>query len=357
MKTVFIAVYDITLIGGAEKVALNLANELSKNNEVVVLSAYHQNDKPIVELNKSINIEILSSTRKSFTLNLFYFVRKVRKLIRKYQPASLLGITAGLNTIIFLSASFSKVKIIYAEHSNLLNDQYGLKHRMRQYLGAKFFDGVVTLTEVDRVNFIEKYKIPETRIHTIYNWVEKPYNIKKYTPGNKIISIGRLVKVKGYDRLIEVAKKLNQKHEFVWDIYGDGVEREYLVHEVERLGLSGKVNLKGSVENAYDVLNDYSIFVSTSTYEGMPLTFLEARNFYIPIVSFDIPTGPREIVNNGQDGILIEAFDIDKMVYELGSLLEDYELQVKLSDGITHSEDIFDKNNLVSLWKSLLIGD
>lgn len=357
MKTVFIAIYDITLIGGAEKVALNLANELSKKNKVVVLSAFHQNLDSIVELNKSIKVEVLSERKRSFTINLIYFVRKVRKLIRNHRPTSFLGITAGLNTILFLSTIFLNTKTVYAEHSNLLNDQYGIKHRFRQYVGAKFLNDVVTLTETDRINFIKKYKIPETKVHTIYNWVEKPEIINPFKPSNKIVSVGRLVKVKGYNRIVQVAKMLSENHDFIWDIYGDGNEREFLENEIQRLKLTGKLNIKGAIGDINEVLNDYSIFVSTSTYEGMPLTFLEARNYNLPILSFDIPTGPREIINNGNDGVLIKAFDIEQMVEVLANLLEDYSLQMKLSKGISHGNDKFDKKKIISLWESLLIGD
>lgn len=357
MKTLFIVVYDITLLGGAEKVALNLANDLSNTQNIVVVSVFHVNPNPIVKLNDAIKVEVLSDKPLSMSLNLFKLSIRLRKLIKKYKASNILGITAGSNTIVKIASLFTATNIIYAEHSNLLNDQYGFKHKFRQFLGAKTFDKVVTLTDADSQVFKEKFKLCDSKVTRIYNYVEAPNLLTEYKAGSKIVSVGRLAVIKGYDRAIQVASILKQQGIlFSWDVYGDGPEKEHLEKLIEESGLKGVFNLKGAIDDVNTVLGEYSLFINTSTYEGLPLSFLEARNHKLPIVSFDCPTGPKEIVRSGIDGKLITPYSIDEMVSNVRILITTPELLIDYSNAISNSDDKFKKEQVLQQWRNLLEG-
>ncbi|CAM2810380.1 glycosyltransferase family 4 protein [Erysipelothrix tonsillarum] len=357
MKTIFILVYDITLIGGAEKVAINMANEFAKISNVYLISFFNKNKSPMSEVDESVNVIYLSDKPRSLTLHHFYFSRKLRSYVKKFSPTSILGITAGMNSIILSSALGLNVNKVYAEHSNLLNNHYGFKHKFRQFLGAKYFNYVVSLTSDDRDEFINKFKISDQKAIKIYNWIEPIEKESAYIPNNKIVSVGRLVKVKGYDHLLEVAKYLKENCSFSWDIYGDGPERESISNKIIDYDLESHVFIKGAITNVDSVLSDYCLFVSTSFFEGLPLSFLEARNHNLPIVSFNCPTGPKEIVNHGVDGILVEPYDTKKMADEIKLLLEDKNTMIKLSNTIALSRSKFSKESIMKDWKKILLGE
>lgn len=357
MKTIIIFVYDISLVGGAEKVALNIANELSKKSKVIVVSAFMTKDQPIVCLSNRISIEVLSTQKISMTLGMPILVKKLRTIIRKYQPYSLLSITAGMNTIVYLSSLGFDTKTVYAEHSNLQNNFYGKKHSFRQWIGANKLDYVITLTDSDKKMFEEKYELDDEKVKTIYNWVETAIDRNNYVPSNNIISVGRLVDVKGFDRVIEVSRILKNKIDFQWDIYGEGPERDKLQRLIDRHGLEKNITLKGYKSNIEEILPQYGLFVSTSTYEGFPLSFLEARGKGLPIVSFDCPTGPAEIIENNVDGILVPPYDVCSMANEILNLLNDFRKMKKLSIAISSNDDKFDKKNIIKKWKEVLLDE
>ena len=104
-------------------------------------------------------------------------------------------------------------------------------------------------------------------------------------------------------------------------------------------------------------LSKKSVFVSTSTYEGFPLSFLEARDFGLPIVSFDCPTGPKEIIDDGVTGVLIKPYDEDKMLEKIIELIEDDEKRVEMSNNTLLSLNKFSKESSMKDWKELLLND
>lgn len=86
--------------------------------------------------------------------------------------------------------------------------------------------------------------------------------------------------------------------------------------------LEKQLFLKGRVENVEWYLNRAKLFVLTSRYEGLPLCLIEAMQMNVPCVSFDVKTGPSDIIENNVNGILISSFEIEKMIKEINALLK-----------------------------------
>lgn len=360
MKNVTLVIYDYSLIGGAEKVALNLANEFSKFYNVTVVSVFAKESQPIIELNSSVNVFVLSDKPGSLTFNLLKYSKALRSVLAKEKDNVVISITAGLNTLISVASRKMSIKKIYAEHSNLKNNQYGLKHKFRQRLGARHFDAVVTLTDSDRKIFMEKYKLKEGNVFTIYNWVETPDNadsIKYDIESKTIVSVGRIVKVKGYDRVVRVANELFKEFpDWTWEIYGDGDDYDMINQLIKDNKLEKQLLLKGFSKDLDQVLSNKSIFVNTSTFEGFPISFLEARNYKIPIISFNCPTGPMEIINDKIDGLLIEAYDEEQMLIAIKELIVNPKKRLLLSSNIDIRESKFSKEEIMKSWRILIGG-
>lgn len=347
-------VYDISLTGGAEHVALNLASEFSKIYKTCLVSIFDQ--KHIYNTIYPYEIYILSKQNVSITMNLMKLSARLRNYIRQNKIDILIAITAGVVTVANLATINMRVKVIYAEHSNLENKTYGKKHQLRQFIGAKVSDIVVTLTNRDQDNFKKMYGIRGEKIYVIPNWYvpntvsnEKNRNISKC-----IISVGRLEKVKGYHYLLEVAKKIYPYFpDWKWDIYGEGNLREEIQRQIKLNSLGDFIELKGNIMDLSKIYGNYSIYVMTSLYEGLPMSLLEAQAAGLPIVSFDCPTGPAEIVANGVNGIIVQAYNVEKMVMALKRLMEDANLRESYASKASINLYRFSKENVMQKWIKL----
>ena len=181
-----------------------------------------------------------------------------------------------------------------------------------------------------------------------------------YDPyATKIITVGRLDPVKGYDSLVEVASMtLTKFPSWQWDIYGDWKGNEAYYEEVlkliEKKNLCKKVHLKGAVSDLAERYGNYGIYVMTSKYEGLPMVLLEAKINKLPVISFDCSTGPAEIIEDGIDGYLIENQDLKEMEEKLEILMKSSELRKKMSDMADKNLYKFDKQLIIKQWISLI---
>lgn len=352
MNKLALLVYDISLIDGAERVAINLAYEFAKYYKVFIISLFCKYNIPF-DLKEKCCIYIVSSIEKSISFNFLFLTHKVYKYLKTNKVDLIISITAGVVTIADFAAIMLSTKVIYAEHSNLENKTYGKKHQLRQYIGAKLSDYVVTLTERDRKNFIDKFKLPDDKIVSISNWYsgEKETKEQYNSKVKRIISVGRLEKVKGYDLLLKVADEIKNKYpDWTWDIYGDGSLYTYLKREIKKKKLDKFIFLKGNVNNIDKYYKNYSFLVMTSLYEGFPMTLLEAQNAKLPIVCFDCPTGPAEIVEHGVNGFLIPSYDINIMVTQIEKLINNERLRIQYSDHADQNLIRYKKNIILDKW-------
>lgn len=355
MYKIGLLVYDYTLFGGAEKVALKQANEFLKHYEVHFVSCFAENKTPIMQINEGVNCFVLSKKVKSITFNVIGMSFKLKKYLIENNIDVLISITAGVNTIAVLATRHTRTKMIYAEHSNLLNQTYGKKHQLRQWIGAKAAEYIVTLTEADKEAFINKYGI-NGKCCSIYNWYDGEIMSDFYDDNSKkIISVGRLVNVKGYDRLIRVASEVFKEYPtWTWDIYGQGPMKDELEILIKENDLEKNVILKGNRPDIMTLYKKYALFVMTSYYEGLPLVLLEAKSNLLPVISFDCPTGPGEMITDGYDGFLIENGNINEMVQHIKMLIEDVELRKMFSKNSTSVLTYFKREKIAEQWVKLI---
>ncbi len=355
MKTIGLLVYDCSLVGGAERVAINMAKELSAFYKVHLISLFSEKDKSVYESEKYTSA-VISSTSLSITKHFFKLSGKIKKYIKENNIEVLFAITAGVVTLAVNAASGIKTKVVYCEHSTLVNKTYGKKHELRQLIGAKLSDVSVALTKEDMGYFKKMYKLPDRKLRYIYNWSEFEPVLAPYDEeSRKIISVGRLEYVKGYDLLLEAAEKVYEKHpQWHWDIYGGGSYKEKIESGIKEKKLENFITLKGSVNDLNKRYSEYSFFVQTSYYEGFSLTLLEARLSGLPTVSFNCPTGPMEIVADGVNGILVPCYDTEKLADAVNKLIENSELRVSMALHSGDNIEKFSKEKIIEEWKALI---
>lgn len=212
---------------------------------------------------------------------------------------------------------------------------------------AKKYDKIVCLTQSD-----EK-KWHSDKVVQIYNPItigaEKLSNCSSKT----VVAIGRMDRQKGFDMLLNCWKLIEDKHlDWQLRIYGGGDVKSYKKQIID-LRLKTVV-MAGTTNDIQSVLLNSSIYVLSSRYEGFPLTICEAMACGLPIVSFDCPSGPSELVVDGQNGYLIRNVgDIYTMADKLSVLMESEDLRCKMGVESKRLSLQYSLDNIMEQWVEL----
>ena len=187
-------------------------------------------------------------------------------------------------------------------------------------------DAFVTLTPTDEVDYTTFLAASAVRVTTIPNPLPWPANPAGAHDRPVIVAAGRLVPRKGMGRLIRAFAPVARRHpEWELHIYGTGKLEQRLRDLVQRLGVSKQVRLLGHSDDLPDVFADAALFASGSRAEGFPMVLLEAMSTGLPLVSFDCPRGPSDIIRHGRNGLLVPRNDIPALSMALETVVADDE--------------------------------
>lgn len=192
-------------------------------------------------------------------------------------------------------------------------------HSLRKY------DRFVVLSQEDAQNWKEL-----NNISVINNFYSKDFTVKAKLEEHRVISIGRYEYQKGYDRLINAwALIAQQVPDWTLHIFGEGSLRSVLTKQIKDLHLEDSVFLDGATNNVGKELSNSSIVAFTSNYEGFPMAIVEVESAGLPVVSFDAPCGPKDIIRDGEDGFLVKDGDVEGLGKRLLSLMQNDGLRKK----------------------------
>ncbi|MDS2239974.1 glycosyltransferase family 4 protein [Streptococcus pneumoniae] len=358
MKKIAIVRYNLSKIGGAEKVAINMANEFSQNHKTYLISILLNEDKNInYDISSDVEVESFFYGDLRVRKVIIPAMLKLRKHLIKNEIDLVFSIAPATNIIIFLATLGLNIKTVFCDHHSL-EFQDTFSREIQRYIGAKFFDKIVTLTEEDKNRYRKDFSLRNEKVTSIYNWMEDINNIPAYTNKSKsIITVGRIEYQKGYDYLAKaIVNVLSKYKDWEWDIYGSGNEqiKQDLITELDKGGVLSRVHFKGNVNGTENIYPGHSIYVMTSRYEGLPLVLLEAKQYGLPIVSFKCPTGPSEIVLDEENGYLVDNYDVDYMSRKISDLIENENLRLKFSDESMKDTEKFSKKKIIKQWEDLI---
>lgn len=321
MKISFIVV-DITAKAGTERTTTLLANTLAKKgHEVQIVSLFRKNISPAFFVERDVKIVYLTvesySIHNSVCKRLLRIIGSFfsfRKMMRKDDADLFIGQNFLANLYLYFSG-LAKSSVA-CEH-NLYNIYPFPILFFREYVYKSFYK-LVSLTEKDADKFRRRLKNVEV-IPNMLTFIPKG---KADLTLKRILSIGRLSNQKGYDLLLEAVKYIWKDYpDWHLDIFGEGEMHAFLAEKIKRCNMEKYVFLKGYTE---DVISEYlssSIYVMSSRFEGFPMSLLEATSCGLPVVSFDCPEGPADIIG-GDRGILVLPENISGLKTALIELMD-----------------------------------
>lgn len=347
---------DITRSGGTERVAVQLANALWEDNtyEISFVCLTQQQEKTFYPLNPNIPRHRLSRKWINPGPGYIPLIGKLRRFLKEQKIDIIIDIDIVLDVLSIPASRGMQTKVVSWEHFTADFELSVFYRRRILKYSVKRSDYIVVLTNGDLKDYQERLGRTNAICH-IYNPVAYELTECESKRRNMILSVGRLVQEKGTEYIKEVACKiLKQYREWQWIILGDGIEREDLEQFILENNLQNQLILKGNVENVDEYLQQASILVLTSKYEGLSLSLLEARAMKVPCVSFAVKMGPQELIQDGIDGYLVSPFDCDDMAEKIKLLINEPQRRVELAENAFLRMDAFRVENIMKQWLTVL---
>lgn len=356
--------------GGMERVLANKANWLVRNGyEISILttdqkarSSFFKLDSRIKIYDLGINYEENNGT--SFLNKLVHYPfkqwkhkRALKTMLSELKPDIVVSMFCNDASILPKIKDGSK-KVLEIHFSRFKRLQYGRKGiwkfadelRSRNDLRVvSKFDRFVVLTNEDKEywgDLDNMLVIPNARSFEL----EHPAELNEKT----VIAVGRYCYQKALDKLIDawsiVCKAVDD-----WKLHlvGDGEGREQLMTQIEELGLTDKVVLGRAETDMKSVYYNASILALSSRYEGLPMVLLEAQAAGVPVVSFECKCGPKDVLTDGVDGVLVREGDVDGLAKEILRLINDSRLRKQMGTAAYKNSERFSEEKVMMQWVEL----
>lgn len=345
--------------GGSQQVLANLVNAMQNDHEMHVISLIQANPAWQYAFSEQVCCETIVPEKVRIRGAIRLGGKKLRAYIRENEIDLVfyVGAYAGLCAGYMLRRA--RCHKVFCDHGALMNQWNEFPARMMRKIGSRNSDRTVVLTRQSEQAYYEKFReFKKGRVLTIYNWMDDriledaaDYNASS----RKILTAGRFSHEKGYDLLVRVAENLRDKADnWEWDIYGAGDMFEEIAQMIQEKGLEKQVHLLGLTDQMSKCYADHALYVLTSYREGLPLVLIEAKANHLPIVSFDIVSGPAEIVTDRKNGILIPPYDTEAMADAIADLLNDDDKRCRMSADSSDRMEQFAKEEILKQWRSLI---
>jgi glycosyltransferase involved in cell wall biosynthesis len=369
--------------GGAERVATTMANYWADGGrEVAILTTDFGGESSCYGLHPLVMHLDLSSPRfnslptdlkviaplvglisacspsehAALTPNLTHIL-KLRGAILSTRPDLVISYMDRTNICVLLATHRLGLPVIVSEHAdpsqNSIGEGWELLRR-RLYPQASY----VTVPTEESLGYFSSVAgmrgriIPNVLTPSVFFGADEMPQQKN---GKTLIAMGRLGHEKGFDLLLSAFALVAGRHtDWTLEILGEGPVRQYLEHCIQKHGLTGRVQMPGLTRRPFDAMRRADLFVLSSLEEGFSNVLLEAMACGLAVVSFDCPSGPRHIIRDGVDGILVPPRDAQAMAAALDRLMGDEAERKRLAARAPEVVERFGVEKVMSMWEELV---
>jgi glycosyltransferase involved in cell wall biosynthesis len=366
-------------MGGTIRAALNLAEYLAQRDyDVLIVTTYRRRDTPFFgEFPPGVKVLALDDQRPGHEPR--GLAKHIRKALKQresllYHPADrlsqefnlwadvrlarvlrgrtgvLMSTRAGYN---LLAAQLSPPGMVTVGLEQVHLHQHGAKIRRVMPAAYASMDAFVVLTEQDMVEY-EKLLGGRGNLVRIPNTVRELGGPPADMSIKTVLAAGRLRRQKGFDLLIPAfAQVAGEFPDWRLRLCGSGLLRQQLEQQIAASGAAGQITLEPAAERLGDEMAKASIFALSSRFEGFPLILLEAMSKGMAVVAFDCPTGPGDIIDDHDNGILVPARDVDAFARGLRDLMADEDLRRRCAAAAVETAQAYTMRAIGPAWEAL----
>ena len=321
--------------GGAERVAVNLANSFAQRGYAVDMVLLSATGEFLVDLRPEIRVVDLQVKRvRGALLPLVRYLRQAR-------PAAVLASMWPLTVVALWARTLARLpmRVVVAEHTTWSRDEIARSPWGRWKVGATMHyafpgaDGIVTVSKGAADDLARFANFDRNAITVIYNPVvgdampsaSAPLAAAGWWtgPARKVLAVGTLAPIKDYVTLLSAFAQLRQRLDARLLILGEGKCRGALEAQARQLGIEASVFMPGFVKDLSPYYEHAEVHVLSSTVEGLSMVIIEALAAGTPVVSTDCPSGPREILCDGRFGRLVPVGDVVALAVAMGEALSE----------------------------------
>lgn len=364
---------SLYIAGGMERVLTIKANYFAEKMgyDITIILTDGMNEKPFYELSPKIHIEHLDVNYnelwdKPLHKKILIYLKK-QKLYKKRLSDCLMRIRPDI-TVSMLRREINFITSI-KDGSLKVGELHVNKHNYRELSGEKgigFIKRTLSLLWMWQLNqklkTLDKFVILTAEDQKNWAYLSNTHVIHNPLPflplktsdceQKRVIAVGRYTYQKGFDLLIEAWRMVAPRHnDWSLQIYGSGDKEEFCALK-ERYALSS-LHLEDATEEIADKYLESSIFVLSSRYEGFGMVITEAMACGVPPVSFACPCGPRDIINDGEDGLLVENSNIEQLAEKICYLIENEEIRKEMGHKARINVERFKVENIAKQWQKL----
>lgn len=347
--------------GGAQRVLVNLAEALqARGHRVRILTMYGLADDRYVPpagvervdlgLARAPSAGILHALRQNTAR-----VRRVRSALEDLAPRVVVAFLPEINVTTLFASRRTGPPVIVTEHIDPRFDAVSKPWRVLRRLSYRRARALVSVSSgVDRqfdwLSGVARFVIPNMLVRS------SPTPTPKPTPSTRtIVGMGRLTPQKGFDLLLR-AFQASRARAPGWRlrVYGEGEEKGRLEELASDLGISDAVEFPGWAADADATLAGADLFVLSSRFEGFGNVLVEAMAVGTPVVGFDCPSGPSDIVQSEENGLLVPAGDVGALAQAMIRMMTDAALRERLAERAAAGVERFTFATVADRWETLL---
>jgi glycosyltransferase involved in cell wall biosynthesis len=344
--------------GGAERVIVALANCWAARGWRVILMTFEPpGTKPYYTIEPRVDLRQLgiASVGSPLWRALWQNLRRIlalRQALRAADPDIAIAFLTKVNVLTVLASRGLGFPLVVSERNNPERQRFRASW---SWLRERLYRVAYCVVTPSR-GVLESFSgAIRARGRVIPNPIDLPQAAAPTGGSGRLVAVGRLVHQKGFDLLLQAFARIAPEHpDWRLTIWGEGDQRAALEALAAELGLSGRVGLPGVTERPGQWVEAADIFVLSSRYEGFGNVITEAMAAGLPVVAFDCPWGPGDILRNGEDGLLVPPENVDALAAALRRLVLDADLRVRLGAAAARNVRRFARDAILAQWDALV---